>query len=58
MNLKVKIKLNKKCNESETFLDFIRDSEKEFGLNEKQFNTCTIKDLNIYIDFLNELWNK
>jgi hypothetical protein len=54
----VKTKLARKCNERETFLDFIRDSEKEFGLPEKDVYSMSLGQLNTYIDDLSYLWDK
>lgn len=51
-------RLNEMCNDKETFLDFIRDSERHFGLEEKQFYGFTIEKLDSYIDFLGDLWFK
>jgi hypothetical protein len=49
-------RLNEKCNSEETFLDFIRDSEKTFGLYSQQFYKFTLEQLNSYMDYLSNLW--
>lgn len=45
--------LNKKVNDDETLLEYIRDSEKEFGLEEKKL---TDENLNSYIKKLDIFW--
>lgn len=55
---KVWRKLYSKCNGSELYVDFIKDSEKEFNLPEKDLYTITFEDFTIYIEFLDNLWNK
>lgn len=41
--------LNKKINEDETLLEFIRDSEIAFGLDEADLDQMTEEELNMYI---------
>lgn len=41
--------LNKKINEDETLLEFIRDSEIAFGLDEVDLDQMTTEELNMYI---------
>ena len=55
---KVEIKLNSMANKKETFLDFIRDTENMLGIAHQQFNCCSLKQLDEYIDFLDDMWNK
>jgi len=50
--------MNTKVNENETLLQFIRNSEKEFGLNVVCLGSMTDKEFNNYIDFLDDLWCK
>lgn len=45
--------LNKKVNEEETLLEYIRDSEREFGLPRKEL---TDENINPYIKRLDILW--
>lgn len=42
----------------ETFREFIRNSEKEFGLEAAPLDSLTVKELNEYLDFLDDLWMK
>jgi hypothetical protein len=55
---KVEMKLNSMANEKETFLDFIRDTENMLGIEHQEFNCCSLKQLDDYIDFLDDMWNK
>lgn len=57
-DFRVNLKLQDAANETETFFDFIRDSEKEFNLPTKLLEPMNIMQLEAYIDFLDELWNK
>jgi len=50
--------MNTKVNENETLLQFIRNSEKEFGMNVANLGTMTDKEFNDYIYFLDDLWCK
>lgn len=43
---------------TQTYLEFIRESEDTFGMNHKKFEAYTIKEIKDYINFLDELWNK
>jgi hypothetical protein len=54
----VKRVLGNMVNETETLLDFIRDTEREFGLEQAQVEHMPLLRLETYVDFLNELWNK
>lgn len=47
-----------KINKNETLLQFIRNSEKEFGMDVACLGTMTDKEFNDYIDFLDDLWCK
>jgi hypothetical protein len=55
---KVCQRLNEKVNGEETLLDFIRDTENEFNLPEKSFYIIDNKELEQYVNFLDDLWNK
>jgi hypothetical protein len=52
------IKLASKTNENEIFLEFIRNSEKEFDLPEVDVFSMSLEQLNTYIDDLSYLWDK
>jgi hypothetical protein len=54
----VKERLSSMANSKETFLDFIRDSEGMLKISNMTFEDCTLEQLNEYIDFLDEMWNK
>jgi 3-dehydroquinate dehydratase len=54
----VGIKLACMANKEENFFDFIRNSEKEFGLLEKDVFSLSLGQLNTYIDDLSYLWDK
>lgn len=41
--------MNKKINEDETLLEFIRDSEIAFSLDEVDLDQMTTEELNMYI---------
>jgi hypothetical protein len=58
MDRHVEIRLSTMDNDTETLFDFIRDSEKEFGIEQKCFEGMTVKQLDEYIEFLDNLWNK
>jgi hypothetical protein len=58
MKADVCIKLASKANENEIFLEFIRNSEKEFGLPESDVFLMSQGQLNTYIDDLSYLWDK
>ncbi|AUV57700.1 hypothetical protein HONESTABE_60 [Bacillus phage HonestAbe] len=42
----------------QTFREFIRESEKAFGMAPRDLESLTDEELNNYSDFLDELWNK
>lgn len=50
--------MNKQVNENETLLQFIRNSEKEFGMDVCNLGSMTDKQFNDYIYFLDDLWCK
>lgn len=58
MNNEVLTFLNTKCNDKETFKDFIRNSEDEFGMDKKPLFMMTLDDVKDYVDFLDYLWEK
>jgi hypothetical protein len=56
---KVNIKLSEVQNESgETLFDYIRDSEKEFQLEQKDVEHMSFQELEEYVNFLDILWYK
>lgn len=42
----------------QTWREFIRESEEEFGMKPEMIDAMTESDLLSYIDFLDELWMK
>ena len=52
------LSINKQVNPSETLLQFIRNSEKEFGMNVACLGSMSDKEFNEYVDFLDDLWGK
>jgi len=42
----------------QSFRQFIRESEEEFGMSPRNLEELSEKELNDYIDFLDDLWNK
>jgi len=50
--------MHTKVNENETLLQFIRNTEKEFGMNVANFGAMTDNEFNDYINFLDEMWGK
>jgi len=50
--------INKQINENETLLQFIRNTEKEFGMNVANLGSMTDKEFNDYVDFLDDFWCK
>lgn len=43
---------------TQTLLEFIRDSEEEFCMEHVDLDSLNQEELNIHIDFLDELWFK
>ena len=43
---------------TQTYREFIRQSEQEFGMKEAPIDKMTDKTLNDYIEFLDYLWEK
>ena len=43
---------------TQTYREFIRQSEQEFGMKEAPINKITDKALDEYIEFLDYLWDK
>ena len=58
MDFRVNLKLQQTNEYGETMLDFIRDSEKEFMLPERDLENIGIASLELYIEFLDMLWEK
>jgi len=50
--------MNAKVNPNETLLQFIRNSEKEFGLPVKCLGGMSDDEFREYVDFLDRLWEK
>jgi hypothetical protein len=50
--------LNTMVNGGETLLEFIRNTEKTFGMATENISELTNNMLNNYVDFLSELWCK
>ena len=50
--------MNAKVNPNETLLQFIRESEKEFGLPVKCLGGLNDDEFREYVDFLDYLWEK
>lgn len=46
------------ANNTETYREFIVNSEKEFEIAHEDLDSMTDKELNKYIDFLDYLWEK
>lgn len=46
------------CDNTQTFREFIIESEKEFYLKHKDLDSLTEEELNSYLDFLDDLWWK
>ncbi|WP_436514087.1 hypothetical protein [Clostridium thermobutyricum] len=42
----------------QTFLEFIRESEEQFGIKEANLNNISDSELNEYFEFLCYLWDK
>jgi hypothetical protein len=42
----------------DTYRQFIRNSEVEFGLHKKDLDSMSNKDLDGYLNFLDHLWDK
>ena len=43
---------------TETYREFIINSENSFGIDNRDLNNITEKELNNYLDFLDYLWLK
>lgn len=43
---------------TQTFKEFIRESEVYFGLKKFDLNITNDQDINVYIDFIDYLWTK
>jgi len=54
----VGIKLACMANNKENFFQFIRCSEKEFGIEEADVFSMKLNELESYIEFLDYLWDK
>lgn len=47
-----------KATNTETYREFIRESEKEFGIGFSNLDLMSEEKLQSYLDFLDELWSK
>lgn len=45
-------------NNTETLREFIRNTEKEFGLTQAELELMSDKEFINYLDLLDDLWNK
>jgi hypothetical protein len=54
----VRSKLDSKANTSETYEQFIRNSEEDFGMGHPSFELYTLDELEKYIEWLDYLWTK
>lgn len=45
-------------NNEQTYYEFIRESEKEFGISPARFDVMDDKEFERYLDYLDELWFK
>lgn len=45
-------------NSNQTWREFIIESENEFGMCNENVDNLTEEELNIYVEFLNYLWDK
>lgn len=43
---------------TQTYREFIRESEEEFGLEYRDLESMTDKELNDYVEYLDYLWTK
>lgn len=50
--------VEKEATNTQTYKEFIRESEKEFGLQHESIELYTSVELQGYLRFLNELWDK
>lgn len=46
------------CENEQTYREFIRESEEEFGIEHANLDFMEDFELDDYFDFLDELWNK
>jgi hypothetical protein len=50
--------LNGYCNSKETYREFIRNSEKDLGIDKADLRKMTLKQIMEYVNFLDEMWLK
>jgi hypothetical protein len=50
--------LNGYCNGEETYRDFIRNSEKDLGIEKSNLRNMSLKEIQKYVDWLDEMWLK
>lgn len=48
----------KDSSNTETWLEFIRNSEKVFGLDSADVEKMSDEKLNSYVDFIDDLWSR
>lgn len=46
------------CNNKETFRQFIRTSEDQFGMDNADLDSMSDEQLDQYVEFLDYLWDK
>jgi hypothetical protein len=54
----VSARLNEMANDKENFYQFIRDTEQNMNIAPKRLELLNLEELNDYIEFLDDLWNK
>jgi hypothetical protein len=50
--------LDQYCNDKETYRDFIRNSEKDLHIEKADLRKMTLKEIQEYVNFLDEMWLK
>jgi hypothetical protein len=47
-----------KAENTQTYREFIRETEREFGLVEKDLDSISDIELDVYIEIIGQLWDK
>jgi hypothetical protein len=47
-----------KAENTQTYREFIRETEREFGLVEKDLDSISDIELDVYIEIIGQLWSK